>query len=86
MAKRTVKTEAAPKAKKPVAAKAGTAKKPTTAKAALLEEAIRKKAEEIYHARVAKGEHGSAEDDWHMAEKILKGNKKTTSRKPSAKK
>jgi hypothetical protein len=37
------------------------------------EEQIRKKAEEIYYDRIARGEYGTAEDDWHKAERILKG-------------
>jgi anti-sigma28 factor (negative regulator of flagellin synthesis) len=37
------------------------------------EEQIRKKAEEIYHERIARGEYGTAEDDWRNAERLLKG-------------
>ena len=36
------------------------------------EEEIRKKALELYNERVLKGEHGSAEDDWRNAERLLK--------------
>jgi hypothetical protein len=48
-------------------------RKVKTPKPAPTEDEIRKKAEEIYHERIAKGEYGTAEDDWHKAEKILKG-------------
>jgi len=40
------------------------------------EDEIRRKAEEIYHERIARGEYGTAEDDWHKAETILKGTSK----------
>jgi len=36
------------------------------------EEEIRKKAQELYNERVFRGEHGSAEDDWLNAERLLK--------------
>ncbi len=39
-------------------------------------EEIRKKAEEIYHERIARGADGTPEDDWHLAEKLLKAAKK----------
>lgn len=50
-------------------------KKVRTPKFAPTEEQIRKKAEEIYHERIARGEYGTAEDDWHKAERLLKGMK-----------
>jgi hypothetical protein len=37
------------------------------------ENEIRMKAQEIYNDRVRKGIHGTAEDDWIKAEKLLKG-------------
>jgi len=40
------------------------------------EEEIRLKAEEIYHDRIARGADGTPEDDWHLAEKLLKAAKK----------
>ncbi len=74
--KKTAKTVAPSKAKKAApAAKKAAVKKPVAAKKGVDAEAIRKKAEEIYHARVARGEHGNAEGDWHMAEKLLKAGK-----------
>jgi len=86
MAKKIVKAAPPVKAKKTVpVAKAGAPKKSLTAKKEADLEAIRKKAEEIYHARVARGEHGTAEDDWHKAEKFLKAGGKTVAKK-SAKK
>jgi len=51
----------------------GRPKKVNTPKTAPTEDDIRKKAEEIYRERIARGEYGTAEDDWHKAEKILKG-------------
>lgn len=87
MAKKTVKTEVPAKAKKPVTGtKVAPAKKSSAAKKAIDNEAIRKKAEEIYHARVARGEHGSAEGDWHLAEKLLKTGGKAAPKKAVAKK
>jgi hypothetical protein len=35
------------------------------------EEQIRDKAREIYHERLKRGEYGTANDDWHQAEKLL---------------
>ena len=37
------------------------------------EEEIREKASEIYYERIARGEHGTAESDWHEAEELLRG-------------
>ena len=37
------------------------------------EEEIREKAREIYYERIARGEHGTPESDWHEAEELLKG-------------
>ena len=54
---------------KPAAAKTT---KTTTTKPAITEADIRKKAEEIYNARVASGEPGNHESDWLNAEKALK--------------
>lgn len=72
----TKKTTTA-KAKKPAATKKpATTRKPATKKTSVSEEDIRKKAEEIYYERVARGEHGSPEDDWAKAEKLLKAGKK----------
>ena len=51
------------------------AAKTTKAKPAITEEDIRKKAEEIYNARVASGEAGDHESDWLAAEKALKAKK-----------
>jgi hypothetical protein len=57
---------------KPAAAKTA---KTTKAKPAITEEDIRKKAEEIYNARLVSGEEGTPESDWLNAEKALKGKK-----------
>lgn len=48
-------------------------KKVTISKSVPDEEEIRKKAEEIYHQRIARGEDGTAIDDWHKAEELLRG-------------
>jgi hypothetical protein len=70
-------TPAAEKATtKKVAEKKAPAAKTTKAKPAITEEDIRKKAEEIYNARVASGEEGNHESDWLKAEKALKAGKK----------
>jgi hypothetical protein len=88
-AKSTTKKTAAPKAAatkaaKPAVKKAAAPKKPAETSAAKkivskvkdIEEKIRKKAEEIYHARIKAGKPGTAESDWHEAEKAVKGGKK----------
>jgi hypothetical protein len=36
------------------------------------EDQIREKAKEVYHDRLKRGEYGTALDDWHTAEKLLK--------------
>jgi DNA/RNA endonuclease G (NUC1) len=48
-------------------------KKLTTSKYIPNEEEIRKKANEIYLQRINRGEHGTALDDWHKAEELLRG-------------
>lgn len=66
------KTTVTKATEKPAAAKTT---KTTKAKPAITEEDIRKKAEEIYNARVASGEVGTPESDWLNAEKALKAKK-----------
>jgi len=48
-------------------------KKSVAGKSEPSEDQIRMKAEEIYTRRIASGEYGTAQDDWHKAEKILRG-------------
>jgi uncharacterized protein YdbL (DUF1318 family) len=72
--KKTTKAVAPKKAAVPK--KAGAAKKTVARKTGVSEEDIRKKAEEIYYERVARGEHGTPEEDWANAEKFLKAGKK----------
>ncbi len=58
--------------------KATTTRKPkknTAPKSGPTDNEIRKKAEEIYHDRIAKGLDGTPEDDWCQAEKLLKAGK-----------
>jgi len=71
-AKETVKKTT----EKPAAAKTAKTTKTTAAKPAITEEDIRKKAEEIYNARMTSGEAGTQENDWLNAEKALKSAKK----------
>jgi hypothetical protein len=58
------------------AGKTAKSKKVTIGKSGSGEEEIRKKAREIYHERIARGEHGTAEEDWLKAEQFLAGSKK----------
>jgi len=51
-------------------------KKVTVQKPGPTHEEIRKKAEEIYHDRIARGADGTSHDDWHLAEKLLRAAKK----------
>ena len=48
-------------------------KKASGAKYVPTEEEIREKAREIYFERIARGERGTAEDDWREAEELLTG-------------
>jgi hypothetical protein len=74
---KTTKTKASSKPKKTTeAGKAAKSKKVTTIKSGPSEEEIRLKAKEIYHDRIARGVHGTAEDDWIKAEQFFKGSKK----------
>lgn len=70
-AKPAVKRTAAPKK----LAETSAAKK-IVSKVKDIEEIIRKKAEEIYHARVKAGKPGTADSDWNEAEKAVKAKKK----------
>ena len=71
---KTTKSNAVSKPKKTSdAGKAIKKKKITTGKYVVSEEKIREKAMEIYYERIARGEHGTPEGDWHEAEEILKG-------------
>jgi hypothetical protein len=71
---KTAKSKATSKPKKTSGAgEAVKSKKVTTSKSTPTEEQIRKKAEEIYHQRIKRGENGTAVDDWKKAEKLLKG-------------
>jgi hypothetical protein len=72
--RKTAKSTSTTRTKKKTAApKTGKARKVSAKKYVPTEEDIRKKAEEIYHERMARGEYGTAEDDWHKAERIIKG-------------
>ena len=51
------------------------ATKTTKAKPAITEDDIRRKAEEIYNARLVSGEPGNHESDWLNAEKALTAKK-----------
>jgi hypothetical protein len=47
--------------------------KVTASKYVPTEDEIREKAREIYYERIARGEHGTPENDWREAEELLKG-------------
>ena len=71
---KTTKSKAASKpVKASVAGESAKGKKVATGKSKPTEDQIRKKAEEIYHQRIKRGENGTAVDDWKKAEKLLKG-------------
>jgi hypothetical protein len=68
--KATVKTKPAGSKNPTVKAKSSPA---ATKKKNITENDIRKRAEKIYHERIARGIPGSSESDWLQAEKELKG-------------
>jgi hypothetical protein len=70
---KTIKTKTDNKTKKIPDSTKTTKKKSTTAGYVPREDEIREKAREIYYERIAKGEHGTPEGDWHEAEELLKG-------------
>jgi hypothetical protein len=71
---KTSKTKAISKSKKSSdEGKALKRKKVTASKSLPSEDQIREKAREIYYERIARGEHGTSESDWHEAEELLKG-------------
>jgi uncharacterized membrane protein len=55
-----------------VTKKATTAKKSAVKKITVSDDDIRRRAEEIYAERLARGEHGNHLDDWLKAEQELK--------------
>ena len=76
MATKKVTPAAAKTTTKKVAEKKAPVAKTTKAKPAITEDDIRKKAEEIYNARIASGKVGNSDTDWLEAEKALKAGKK----------
>jgi hypothetical protein len=71
---KTTKPKAvAGKTKKTTTATKTPKKKTPPVKAMPGEEEIREKAREIYFERIARGEHGTPEDDWREAEELLMG-------------
>ena len=73
-AKKTTKETTTTRKKKTTASvKPAKERKARVPKPEPTEEQIRKKAEEIYFERIARGEYGTAEEDWHKAERLLKG-------------
>jgi len=71
---KTSKTKAISKPKKTSdAGKEVKIRKVAARKSEPAEDEIRKKAEEIYHQRIARGEHGTALDDWNKAKELLRG-------------
>ena len=72
---KTTKANAVSKPKKTAdAGKTLKKKKITPEKYVVSEEEIREKAREIYYERIARGEHGTPESDWHEAEELLRAN------------
>ena len=72
--KSKAKSKTSEKAKKTtVATKTGRTANATSAKSGNREDEIRKKAQQIYTERIARGESGTAENDWLQAERMLKG-------------
>jgi hypothetical protein len=70
---KTSKAKAISKPKKTsVVGEAVKSEKVTTDKSGPSEEEIREKAKEIYNERIARGEHGTKEDDWIKAEELLR--------------
>jgi|APDOM4702015159_1054818.scaffolds.fasta_scaffold1565631_1 hypothetical protein len=68
------KVQTTSKNKKTVtASKTGKVRKAKSVSSAPDENDIRKKAQQIYNDRIFRGEHGTAEDDWLNAERLLKG-------------
>ena len=68
------KSKTAGKAKKAEPAlKAVRTKKVKAVDTVYSEDEIRRKAQEIFAERSARGEHGTPEEDWHKAERLLKG-------------
>lgn len=70
---KTAKTKTVRQPKKTTSdAKASRARITSPAKYVPREDEIREKAREIYYERIARGEHGTPEDDWREAEEILR--------------
>jgi len=61
--------------KSPEAGKTTKSRSVRTSKQGPSEDEIRDKAQEIYYERIARGEYGTAEGDWHVAEELLRGSK-----------
>jgi hypothetical protein len=74
--RKETKTKTTGKMKKSsAAAEPARTSKAVTLKSAPGEAEIRAKAQEIYTDRLTRGEHGTAENDWLKAEKLLTGKK-----------
>ena len=70
---KTAKTKTVRQPKKTTSdAKASRARETSPSKYVPREDEIREKAREIYYERIARGEHGTPEDDWREAEEILR--------------
>jgi hypothetical protein len=83
MAQKTTTTSKSTAAKKTknitkatTAGKKSTPKRTTTKKQEFIDEEIAMKAYDIYKARIARGEQGHSDDDWHKAVKELRKEKK----------
>jgi len=71
---KTTKTKTVSKPKKTTdTGKKPKARKSSAGKYIPTEEEICEKAREIYYERIARGEHGTPENDWREAEELLRG-------------
>ncbi len=70
--KKTAKTKTVSPPKKTTSkGKTSSTSKTSPGKYVPSEDEIREKAREIYFERIARGEHGTPEGDWHEAEELL---------------
>lgn len=70
---KTTKSKTGRETKKTVEPKPKTKTQTPSVKNMPGEDEIREKAREIYFERIARGEHGTPEDDWREAEELLMG-------------
>lgn len=69
---KTTNAKPAGRNKTVAAAKAPRVRKTSVSRPEPSEDQIRMKAQELYNERISSGVWGTAEDDWHRAEQILR--------------